>query len=189
MRPIKIVLERFPRPGAEERFHVWTERFLNEASRAPGYEGGSVLSGRTGGPHVILLRFASADSLEAWQSSPGYESLVRDGDSVSVRGEESQVQSGLETWFTLPDAPTPQNPPPKWKMAVVTWLALLPMVIALAYAFDPIGLPFLMQAALSTAIPVAMLTWVVMPRATRVLYRWLYASPFRPREVAHQSNS
>ena len=42
------------------------------------------------------------------------------------------MRSGLDTWFTLPDMPAPVKPPPKWKMALVTWLALFPMVIALS---------------------------------------------------------
>jgi uncharacterized protein len=171
--PVKIVIERLPRQGAEKRFRLWAEQFVAEASRAPGHEGGSVLSGREG-PHLILLRFASAPALEAWQRSPAYESLLRDADAVSTAGDESQVQSGLETWFTLPDRPTPMKPPPRWKMALVTWLALLPMVIALAFVFAPLRLPFLLNASVSTAIPVVMLTWVIMPRATRALYGWLY---------------
>ena len=142
------------RRGAEERFRDWAEQFVAEASRAPGHEGGSVLSGRGGGPHLILLRFASAATLEAWQRSSGYEALMRDADAVSTAGDESQIQSGLETWFTLPEVPTPPKPPPKWKMAIVTWLALLPMVIALAFAFEPIDLPFLIEVSLSTALPV-----------------------------------
>jgi antibiotic biosynthesis monooxygenase (ABM) superfamily enzyme len=171
--PVKIVIERLPRQGTEERLRVWAERFVAEASRAPGHEGGSVLS-RGGGPHLILLRFASASALEAWQRSPVYESLLRDAEAVSTAGDESQVQSGLETWFTLPDRPIPTNPPPKWKMALVTWLAILPMMIALSFILAPLGLPFLLNASVSTAIPVVMLTWVIMPRVTRALYGWLY---------------
>jgi len=60
-------------------------------------------------------------------------------------------------------------------MAIVTWVAMLPMVIALAFIFAPFRLPFLVEGSLSTAIPVALLAWVVMPRLTRVLYGWLYA--------------
>jgi uncharacterized protein len=141
IRPVTIVLERLPRRGAEERFRGWAERFVAEASHAPGHKGGSVLSGRGGGPNLILLRFASAAALEAWQRSSGYESLMRDADAVSTAGDESQIQSGLEPWFTLPDMPAPPQPPPKWKV-------------------------------LLTALPVVMLTWVVMPRAARALYHW-----------------
>jgi len=32
----------------------------------------------------------------------------------------------------------------------------------------------LLEQALSTIIPVVMLTWVVMPALTRLLHRWLY---------------
>ena len=52
---------------------------------------------------------------------------------------------------------------------VITDGAYQSMFLApLRLAFSP--------SALSTAIPVAMLTWVVMPRLSRVLSRWPYAS-------------
>lgn len=173
-QPVKIVIERRARPGAEDALRAWAERFVAEASRSPGHEGGSVLSAPGSRSHVILLRFASAASLDAWQGSPAYGESIRAADQVSLPGEASQIRSGLETWFTLPDMPAPTKPPPKWKMALVTWVALLPMVIALAYVLAPLRLPFLVQASLSTAIPVAMLTWIIMPRLTRMLYGWLY---------------
>lgn len=171
--PVKIVIERRPRPGAEQRFHAWTANLLAEASRAPGHEGASVFSA-PGGVHVLLLRFASAAHLDAWQRSSAYGALLEAGEAVSTAASDAQVRSGLETWFTLPDRPSPGAPPPKWKMALLTWLSLLPMVIALAFILAPFELPFLLNAATSTAIPVVMLTWVVMPRLTRVLYGWLY---------------
>jgi antibiotic biosynthesis monooxygenase (ABM) superfamily enzyme len=66
------------------------------------------------------------------------------------------------------------RPPAKWKMALVTWAALVPMVIALAYALAPLWLPFLPETAASTAIPVVPLTWIAMPSAMKMLYGWLY---------------
>ena len=68
------------------------------------------------------------------------------------------------------------------------------MVIALAYIFAPFRLPFLVEVSLSTAIPVALLTWVVMPALTRLLYGWLYprdadvTSGQQRRPVAESSN-
>jgi hypothetical protein len=52
---------------------------------------------------------------------------------------------------------------------------LLPQVIILAFALAPRRLRFLVNAAVSTAIPVVMLTWIVMPNLTRLLDAWLYA--------------
>jgi uncharacterized protein len=178
--PVKVVIERRVAPGAEEAFKAWAERFVAAASRFPGHEGGSVLSVADSGVHIILLRFASDQYLDQWQSSAEHVTLMREADRVSAAGQASQIRSGMETWFTLPDMPAPVAPPPKWKMALVTWVALLPMVIALSYLLAPFDLPFVASVALSTAIPVATLTWVLMPRLTRVLYPWLYRGPRAP---------
>ena len=171
--PVKIVIERRPRDGADERFRAWTKQFVTASSRAAGHQGGSVLSAPDGS-HVILLRFATADHLHAWQHSTCYLSLMREAEAFSTSGDEFQVRSGFETWFTLPGKHAPGTPPPKWKMALLTWLALLPMVIALGYLLAPLRLPRLLNATVSTGIPVLMLTWVVMPQLTRMLYTWLY---------------
>ena len=173
--PVKVVFERRIHPGADLAFKDWAERFVASAARSPGHEGGSVLSAANG-LSFILLRFATHARLDEWQRSVTFARLMREAADVSASGGAAQIRSGMETWFTLPDMPAPGAPPPKWKMAVLTWACLLPMVIGLAYVFAPFGLPFLVEMALSTAIPVAMLTWIVMPRLTRLVYRWLYPS-------------
>ncbi len=81
----------------------------------------------------------------------------------------------MQTWFTVPICP-PRSYPSEWKMPVLTWACLLPMAIALGHVFAPLRLPFIVNVALSTVIPVSMLTWVIRPRLTSVLFRWLYAT-------------
>lgn len=173
--PVKIVIERRMRAGAESVFREWSQRFVEAAARAPGHEGSSVLAVPNSRSQFILLRFASAADLERWQNSGEFSTLTHEADAFAPAGEYSETKTGMETWFTLPDRPAPASAPANWKMALVTWVALLPMVIGLAYVFAPFRLPFLAEAALSTAIPVAVLTWVMMPRLTRLLYRWLYS--------------
>jgi hypothetical protein len=36
------------------------------------------------------------------------------------------------------------------------------------------GLPLVARLAVTTAVTVSLMTWVVMPRVTRLLHRWLY---------------
>lgn len=69
---------------------------------------------------------------------------------------------------------SPAKPPAKWKMALITWIGLFPIVVALGYLFRPFGLPRLIEQAVSTMIPVVMLTWVVIPVLARLFYAWLY---------------
>lgn len=173
--PVKIVIERHVHPGGEAVFRAWAERYVAAARRCDGHQGASVLSPSIGGgAHLILLRFASQQHLEGWQRSTEATALLREADGLSDAGPASQVRSGLETWFTLPGAPMPSAPPAKWKMALMTWSALVPLVIGLPYLFAPLHLPFLPNVMLSTGVTVALLTWMIMPRLTKGLYRWLY---------------
>ena len=171
--PAKVVLERRARPGAELALIGWIERFTASAARAPGHEGTSVLSSESGA-RFILLRFATHPHLQDWRESSDYVRLIREADDVSFANEHEQEQSGLETWFTLPDRPMPSSPPAKWKMAVLTWSSLFPIASAMGALLGPLPLPVVVRTAISTAIPVALLTWVLMPRITRLFYPWLY---------------
>ena len=170
VKPVKIVLERRVRPGAKESFERWVEELLALANQSGSLEGSSVLTAG-GGEYFILLRFASQADLDRWQSLPEIVAHLGNGD-VHAIAEQPVVQTGLETWFTLPGIPAPV-PPRKWKMALMTWLALVPQVLLLGFVI-PAELPLLVRVSLSTAIPVAMLTWVIMPRLTRLFYGWLY---------------
>lgn len=174
-QPVKIVFERRVRPGAEAAFKAWSERFVEITSRFPGHEGASVLAMPHGESQFVLVRFASAQDLERWQRSDEFAALMRQADALGPAGEYSEIKTGMETWFTLPDKPAPAKAPPRWKMAVMTWTALFPMVVVLGYLLGPLPLPPLLKQVVGTVVPVVVLTWVIMPKLTRLLYRWLYA--------------
>jgi antibiotic biosynthesis monooxygenase (ABM) superfamily enzyme len=64
-------------------------------------------------------------------------------------------------------------------MALVTWLAVFPAITLVLLALTPVisGWPLPLRTLLLTVILVPALTWVVMPRLTRMLRRWLYPEP------------
>jgi len=184
--PVKIVLERRVHAGTISEFERWTKVFVETAAMFPGLQGSSVFNLSASCDYFILLAFTSRTDLERWQTAPQVVRLLAHADSISVAIDQNQVKTGLETWFTVPGLPAPCAAPPRWKMAVVTWLAVLPQAFALAYLI-PRTLPLLVSIALSTAIPVTLLTWVVMPWLTRRLYAWLYEGPVSPRRVADRT--
>jgi antibiotic biosynthesis monooxygenase (ABM) superfamily enzyme len=106
--------------------------------------------------------------------------LLRSGDEIARDPGAPVVHSGFETWFALPGDASDELPA-KWKIALVTWVALFPQVVLLAYVIPP-QIPFLLNAVISTVIPVSALTWVVMPRLTVWLRRWLYPTKIEPKE-------
>lgn len=167
---VKVVFEWRVRPGSVEPFTRWIEQLVTEAAATPGYQGSSVFS--THEHWLVLLRFATGDDLERWQGSARTAEHLAAGERFARAGQRAQHRSGLETWFTLPGT-AGAAPPPRWKMALVTWCALLPQVLLLGEVM-PSATPPLVRTLLGTLIPVALLTWVVMPALTRLLAAWLY---------------
>ena len=78
--------------------------------------------------------------------------------------------TGLETWFTLPGQPG-EAPPPRYKMALVTWITIFPLITAIVAITGPLikELPLALRLAITTGLTVPLMTWVVMPRVTRLL--------------------
>jgi uncharacterized protein len=90
----------------------------------------------------------------------------------------TQFLTGLETWFTLPDRPGTPRPPP-YKMALLTWITIFPLITLVVIVLDPLltQLALVPRLAVTTAITVPIMTWLVMPRITRLLRNWLYPNP------------
>ncbi|WP_334151740.1 hypothetical protein [Microbacterium sp.] len=67
------------------------------------------------------------------------------------------------------------TPPPRWKMAIITWLAVYPLITALLLLLGPLilGLPIPVITLILSVTLVALLSFVVMPLLTRAFQPWL----------------
>lgn len=74
----------------------------------------------------------------------------------------------------LPDTP---GTPPTWKLMLVKWLGLLPVLFAVAYALDalPGELPLWGTLLIETSIVVPLLSYVITPVMDHLVADWLYA--------------
>jgi hypothetical protein len=86
-----------------------------------------------------------------------------------------QILTGLESWFTLPSRPG-APPPPPYKMALLTWTTIFPLITGVIVVLGPLleGVSLVPRRAITTAVTVPLMTWIVMPRVTRALRGWLY---------------
>jgi uncharacterized protein len=94
--------------------------------------------------------------------------------SAFTEGEtEYQVISGWEYWFTPDDVP---GMPPRYKQALLSWLAIFPSSALLSHVLGPWlePVPSLVRTMLITGLIILLMTYVVMPRLTRWLRGWLY---------------
>jgi hypothetical protein len=176
LSPVTVVLSRRPRAGHEAELGEWLRGVLAVASTFPGHLGVEVVAPAPPQTHdyVVVFRWATKADFDQWHESPERAQWL---DRVEGLSEEPVVQtiSGLEPWFSLAGS-GPRTGPPRWKMALVTFTVIWALGTVLALVarpvLDPLAIPA--RQAVTTAILVALLTWVVMPRVTKLLSGWLY---------------
>lgn len=175
--PVTTVVHRRIRAGLEHEFETWLGGVVRASSVLPGHEGTVVL--RPAPREVMLVfRYATQAHLDGWTRSKERAEWLARGADLTEGPAVVQSQTGLETWFTLPGHPT-QSPPPRWKMALLTWLALSPVILVISTLVGPwLGAwPEVPRVYASAGLSVLMMTWLVMPLVTRTLWKWLYPTP------------
>lgn len=176
--PITVVISRRVRPGRHADYERWVRDISAVVKQFPGHDGMSVL--RPGGvessDYVVVLRFASYEDVRRWERSEERQRFLARLEPLTFDEGAWQQQTGLETWFTLPGRPVPAGPPRRWKMALLTTVALYPLLVVTDALVGSrlVGLSFVVRTALTTPVLVAIMTWVLMPLVTRVAYGWLY---------------
>jgi uncharacterized protein len=172
-----VVLRRVKR-GREQEFEEWISGVLAAVNRFPGYLGAEVLrpSDSDENEYMIIVQFDHVSNLHAWETSEERQRWLRKSWPLLYEEEKVQFLTGLETWFTLPQKPG-EPTPPRYKMAIVTWLGVFPVVTAIFFLFgrwlNP--LPTVLHTLVFTAMMVTLMTYVILPRMTRLFAFWLYA--------------
>ena len=149
---------------------------ISAARRFPGHLGVEVFRPPSaGGEYRTVYRFDSKEHLRAWLDSDEHTAWLERAEPHVIGPIRRTFVTGLETWFTLPDQPG-APPPPPYKMALLTWITIFPLITAIVAITGPTleALPLAVRLGITTALTVPLMTWVVMPRVTRLLRQWLY---------------
>ena len=174
--PVTVLYSRRVKPGREADFEAWARGIVAAARQFPGHLGASVLDAPGSREYHILFTFADRRSLRAWlDSAERRRWLGRVGELLEADRGLQQL-TGLETWFKLPGSNVPtMTPPPRWKMWLVSLVAVYPLVLAFQVLVVPrmARLPLPLRALVFPLVLLTLMTFVVMPMVTRALRRWL----------------
>lgn len=176
--PVTVIVTRRVRHGHTTEFEQLMSGMQAAAARFPGHMGGFLIPPETPerGCYRMLFAFDNEANLQGWTlSSERREWLARIA-AVTHGDSGLRVLSGLETWFALPVAST-KAPPPRWKMALVTWSGIFPLVLLSSLTVTPLlgtRLHPALIVLLATGLIVVAMTWLVMPTLVRLLVGWLY---------------
>ncbi|WP_347557098.1 antibiotic biosynthesis monooxygenase [Robbsia sp. KACC 23696] len=165
--------------GAESRYEAWLTEIRVACMAFPGYLSTDVIrpvSGLTN--YTVIIRFASFAELSGWMESTQRREMLAKMSPFLPKGDRYETRTGLEFWFTPKDAPVKH--PTRWKQWLLTWSAIFPLTVVIPYLLRPLftvvpllGTLLLSRAIVAAAV-VAMMVYVVMPRYTKLVSKWLF---------------
>jgi uncharacterized protein len=175
--PVTVSITRLVKPGCEADFERALHDFVQRSLALPGQHGVHIMRPAPGSgsrEYGIVRKFASREALAQFHISPEYRAWSRLATELTEGEARAEELTGLESWFTLPGAAL--RPLPKWKMAIATYLGVLPVVMVLSLTIGRLigSWGFILSNVVFNACVVAGLTWIVMPLITRALHRWLH---------------
>ena len=173
-----VIITRVVRAGSESAFEDALKAFIPKALAFPGHLGVHMLRPPPGGrEYGAVLKFRSHEEWESLLHSPEYEAFLREIEAYLEGPQQVEQLCGLESWFT-PLGARMAHVPPRWKMALVTYLGVCLMVYAVGVALSWPGFewPTWLRFLLSNALVVAGLTWAVMPVLSRTFRPFLHAT-------------
>ena len=182
---VTVLISRNVKAGCEADYERLMATLMQVATSFEGYLGAQfVHPGDDPEVHDLLyhvvVAFDSQAHLDAWHDSPERQ-LGLAASAPFIEGVASvRPVSGLGLWFQ-----SAQQGPPRWKVALVTWLGICPTVYFLFWLTGDMlkSLDLLSRTVLLTLAVVLVMTWVVAPQLTMLFRPWLFARCPTPKAI------
>lgn len=175
--PTTVDILQQVKPGCEPAFEAVLADLIEAARGFEGYLGANVFrpADRTHPEYRIVFKFDRLSHLKQWERSAIRQKLLERANRLTVGSGQVSILTGLETWFTLPQQPS-LSPPPRYKMMIISGLAIYVLINLISVLVVPFihFLPMLVRSFVVTVLMVAIMTYIVMPRLTKLFAGWLY---------------
>ncbi|MBD2158892.1 antibiotic biosynthesis monooxygenase [Leptolyngbya sp. FACHB-16] len=176
---VTAIISHMVRPGRELGYEEWLHGITTAAQKFKGYLGVNVIRpwDHVHPEYVAIVKFDQYSNLKAWMESTIRKEWMARLQPMLEKPEAIQTLTGLETWFMLPNRL--KVPPPRHKMVLVTWVGVFLTQTIPIRVLSPLlsEFPIFLKQLISTGFSVLLLTYIIMPRLTKLFYKWLYPSP------------
>ena len=176
--PVTVVVTRRVKPGREAAYEAWLERLLADARSLPGYLGTTVQRPPPGGrEYTSIFRFDTVGHLRGFEESDLRRRALSEVGELVEDDAVWRRMTGLELWFTPPPG-TVVPQPSRLRMALVMIAVVYGLVLSIGslVAWVLGAAPVPLRLLITIVIEVFLMTYVLMPRLTRWLARWIYPS-------------
>ena len=182
--PVTVAITRRADPSRTAEMEAWVRAGTTLAEDFPGFLGtGWVRPGVGSTEWHMLYRFADADALRRWEESPQRQWWLSSAQGM-VEHTRVERRTGIEGWFDPPRerqvdepaAPAAPPAPPRWKQAVTIWLGFFPLSLLSAVTIGHwlAGAHVVVRTLVMTLCLTPIMTYLVLPRVTRLLRPWLH---------------
>ena len=176
---IHIAITRRIREEHAPEFERLLAEFASRSLTVPGLQGVQIFYPPPGpGPreYGILRSFASEAEKDEFYQSDFYRQWENRVKPLTDGELSFRKLDGLEAFFRNTD----EHMPPRWKMALLTWIAVWPVSMVVPMLLLPLigqGMPSIMTSGIISAGIVIILTWVAMPLLVKAAHSWLHPKP------------
>ena len=172
----EVIFSRI-KPGMEDTYRNWSARIQAAQAKYAGYRGMFLQApDEPGGMWTTIIRFDSAEHLEAWMNAPERRELLRESRAFIEHEQFTRLATSFPGWVPV-DAATGEGPP-GWKTAMLVLLGLFPLVMLELRYLSPVLAALGFHASLATfignAISVALTSFLTMPLFVRWFGWWLF---------------
>jgi uncharacterized protein len=161
--------------GKELEYGRWAERIHRVESQFPGYRGWLLQPPVSQRERywTTLVRFATAEQLEAWLDSDERRKLLREHAALVESWEHHRLPSSFAGWF--PNDSATGASPAAWKQSMLVILVLFPIVMLEVRFLRPLLSELNPSPAtfVGNVVSVALLAWPFMPLMIGRMNWWL----------------
>lgn len=174
---VTVVVTRTPKIGREKDYEQYLTDVAKVAHGYPGHMGVYVIRPREPGDreYTLVFRYDTVENLRRWDTSADRATWVAKAEDM-CEPDKTHIEklTGMEAWFALPGRTV--RPPAKYKMAVMSWVAVYPLVQMMTKVVLPQleFMPGLARGVVTTAGMSVLMTYLVMPNLSKLFSRWLY---------------
>jgi uncharacterized protein len=175
-----VVITHRVRSGMHPLYDTWLNEIVPLCRDAVGFLDWQIVRPVAGltSTYTVIIRFDTPEHLRAWMISSQRRRLIEQVRPLLAKDDDFIVRSGLDFWFT-PEGAQAKIPSP-WKQWLATWSAIYPLVLLVPLFVNPLlrwfGIPsnYYLDTLAITGAVVSLMVFIVMPRYTRLLSRWLF---------------
>lgn len=173
--PVIRVVHSRTKEGCHAAYEALILGMFESMKHFPGFLGSELLPPMASSDeYQVIVKFSSQKDLDQWDVSTQREMWHARFRPLLAGEPEYHLLTGLEAWFSLPEIPAGKKPP-RNKMAFITWLGIWPTASFFLYFLSPYieSLPYLLRSAIVTGLVVITMTYLLMPRLTKLFKEWL----------------